>query len=234
MRNRNLSLAWTAALLVVGLAHRTDAAGDQDTVTLPRWRYEELLRKEAELERLRSATAHAETRSADDTHATPPTHPTAVGSAEMRPNTAGQPPNIPLPALREGQLVPAETLALYFHGDAAGARLVPSNLRLQVRGRIAGFEKPLLTRNFHVLLETGQPALRIRCVVELPDELQGVYVAEAGTALMAADRSGARRPLLRVGQDVTVQGRLKGLKGQVIELANCRLTPTAGGSSQVP
>lgn len=195
--------------------------GPGDTVTLPRWRYEELLRKEAELEKLRRPVSVAASNEPNSLSAVLPSAgpgPAAPTSHLTRAEAA-----IEVPNLTRDDRVSAVDLALYFRRDPLLASQRHRNLPLRVHGRIAGFEKPLWTRDYHVLLETDQPGTRIRCVVELPETFRGAYLAEAGATLMVADATGARRPLMQIGESVELTGTLRGLKGSTIELAGCRV-----------
>lgn len=198
-------------------------AGTEETVTIPRSRYEELLRKEEELTRLRAKLEPS----------TPDTSSRAASPAPVLPSAAhaaaGAPaPSLPtaaasLPPLPDRGPVPAALLAGYLLRQPAFAAARLQNRNLQVHGRVVGFEKPLLTRNYHVWLETDEAAIRIRAVVVPPQQIRGAYVAQGGTTLMIADASGQRRPLLRLGDMVTLEGRVKGLQGNVVEMTGCRL-----------
>jgi len=211
-------------VILVAAVHSARAADPGDTVTLPRWRYEELLRKEAEWERLRSGTNGLSVPAAQRTNSPAPTDSRATESPHSPSLPTSNGPAQPLVRLREDALIAASDLARHFVPEPARAAQALEGLRIRVRGRIAGFEKPLLTERFHVLLETGLPNVRIRCIPDLPEDLRGVYTAEAGTVLMAVHRSGSRRPFLRLGQEVLLTGKIRGLKGQVIELTGCRLS----------
>lgn len=210
-------------VILAAAVHSARAADPGDTVTLPRWRYEELLRKEAEWERLRSGTNGLPVPAAQRTNSPAPSGSRATESPNSPSLPASNGPAQPLVRLREDALVAASDLARDFVTEPVRAAQTLEGLRIRVRGRIAGFEKPLLTERFHVLLETGLSNVRIRCITDLPEELRGVYTAEAGTVLMAVHRSGSRRPLLRLGQEVLLSAKVRGLKGQVIELTGGRL-----------
>jgi len=212
-------------LLAVCLIAAALRAGTDETVTIPRARYEELLRKEEELARLRAKlTLTTPPRQIAPPAARRPPLPGAGPGAEaaMPSPPRGAPTLPPLP--KDGPL-PAPLLAKYFLRIPATAAARLQNRNLQVIGRVVGFEKPWLTRNYQVLLETDQPAVRVRAVVEPPQGIRGAYVAQGGTVLMVADASGQRRPLLRLGDTATVEGRVKGLRGNVVEMSGCRLLP---------
>ncbi len=212
-------------LLAVCLIAAALRAGTDETVTIPRARYEELLRKEEELARLRAKlTPDIPDRPSATSGATRVLLPGAGASGEAA-KPSPPPDAANLPPLPEDGRISAPLLAEYFLRDPATAAARLQNRNLQVIGRVVGFEKPWLTRNYQVLLETDQPAVRVRAVVEPPQGIRGAYVAQGGTVLMVADASGQRRPLLRLGDTATVEGRVKGLRGNVVEMSGCRLLP---------
>ena len=210
-------------VLVLGLAVPGSRAETGQTVTIPRARYEELLRKEQELERLRGTLAQWPPGHPGSLEPTAPPAPSSGAGLSGTAVPAASPALDNLPPLPDQGPICASLLAAYFLREPATAATRLRDQTLRVTGRVVGFEKPLLTRNYHVLLETDQPTVRVRCVVNPPESLRGVYLAQAGTVLMIADESGRRRPLLRIGDRVLLQGRVKGLEGQVVEMTGCRL-----------
>jgi len=213
-------------VLVLGLAVPGSRAETGQTVTIPRAGYEELLRKEQELERLRSTHAQTPPGQPGSFGPTGPPAPNSGAGLSGTAVLASGPALDSLPPLPDQGPIRASLLAAYFLREPATAATRLRDQTLRVTGRVVGFEKPLLTRNYHVLLETDQPTVRVRCVVYPPENLRGVYLAQAGTVLMLADESGHRRPLLRIGDTALLEGRVKGLEGQVVEMTGCRLLPS--------
>jgi len=152
-------------VLVLGLAVPGSRAETGQTVTIPRARYEELLRKEQELERLRSTHAQTPPGQPGSFGPTGPPAPNSGAGLSGTAVLASGPALDSLPPLPDQGPIRASLLAAYFLREPATAATRLRDQTLRVTGRVVGFEKPLLTRNYHVLLETDQPTVRVRCVV---------------------------------------------------------------------
>ncbi|MCS7089790.1 MAG: hypothetical protein RMN51_01255 [Verrucomicrobiota bacterium] len=195
-------------------------ADTNDTVTLPRWRYEELLRKEAELEERRLTEEPVARKASSQPELKRSQDPIRLGTASPARQVAE--PTLFLTGSRDSATSAADLARLFEHDPTRTLQQYRGQI-LRVRGQIAGFDKPLLTSKYCVYLETSRPNMRFRCVVELEATQRGVYVAEAGATLMVVDASGRRRPHLRLGQTIELMGRLRSVNTQLLEMTGCRL-----------
>jgi hypothetical protein len=191
----------------------------QDTVTIPKSRLEELERKEAELQRLKGAAAQSNSVPAPAQTNAAATPPAKLIVPVLPPAKPAQPP--PASPLQPGEVVEATDLASHYHANEAVADARYRKKKFTVRGEVAGFEKPLLTSNYKILLKTGDPQARVVCDLLAPDNATGgVFTMNHGTELVAQGPNG-RVQLAKVGdvllvngscrgwhkQDVTIQGR---------------------------
>ena len=92
----------------------------------------------------------------------------------------------------------------------------------KVQGEIVGFEKPLMVRNYYVLLKTAEPLTRVICDFYPPDNFKAVYTINGGTALVGT-LADTRVPIAKVGENVVIEGKCKGLSGGGVKLSNCEL-----------
>ncbi len=203
-------------------------AFSQESVTIPKSRLEELERKEAELEKLKDATPKP----------SPPVQNSAPQKQEEPvpiqnpPHATAAPPTQPLtpavsltslPPLEKETVVPAADLASHFRTDPAAADRRYRKHTFQVRGEIAGFEKPLLVRDYAILLKAAEPQTRVACDFYPPDKFKAVFAANSGTELVGLLPDGSRVTLAKVGDTVLIEGRCKGLSGISVKLTDCQL-----------
>jgi len=196
----------------------------QETVTIPKSRLEELERKEAELEKLKG-TAKPDPAVQN---------PTAKKKDEAVPQNS-QPTSVAAPAppateIRslaslaplEKNTVSATDLAAHYRANPGMADERYRKHTFKVQGEIVGFEKPPLVRNYYILLKTAEPQTRVICDFYPPDNFKSVYTINAGSALVGT-LSDTRVPIAKVGDQVTIEGRCKGLSGGGVKLTNCEL-----------
>ncbi len=197
----------------------------QDTVTIPKSRLEELERKEAELEKLKGA---AKSQPAAQ-------NPSAKEQDErLLPNKLPQTVSTPapplsetrsfasLPPLEKDTIVSAIDLAAHYRANAALADQRYRKRTFKVQGEIVGFDKPPMVRNYNILLKTAEPQTRVICDFYPPDKFKAVYTINAGSALVGT-LPDTRVPIAKVGDNVVIEGRCKGLSGGGVKLTNCEL-----------
>ena len=88
---------------------------------------------------------------------------------------------------------------------------------------MAGFYKPPFIRPYEILLQTTEQRWKVVCNLNPPEQFSAVFTTNHGEDLVGSNSAGARTPLARVGQNVTVEAACKGLKGQEINLTLCKL-----------
>lgn len=193
-------------------------AGAADDVTIPKARLEELLRKEAELDKLKA-----------DLKAAPPAVAAPAGESVTARTPAAKtvparvsPPLASLPPLGKDELVQALDLANYYGADPAAADLRYRKQLLRLQGEIAGFEKSFLSKDYKILLQTADRNIRVICQMVTPDKFNAAYAIKNGSEFVGM-ADGARETIARVGQTVVLKGRCRGLKDGVIQLSECRL-----------
>ena len=220
---------------------------EEDTVTIPKSRLEELERKAAELdslqgelkqskaeqENLRKAREEADRKAAEQTKAAAAAradaekaaeHARAIAAAAQSGATAyTAPPMESLPPLKPGKPVSSTDLLAHYAADPVTAGTRYGKGRITVEGEIVGFDKPPFIRPYELLLKTGDPARRVVCDIEPPSEYKAVYPAKSGTVLVGITTGGDKVTLLRVGQPVVIEGRCGGLHGPNVTLDGCIL-----------
>lgn len=201
----------------------------QDTITIPKSRLEELERKEAELEKLKglspkSQVAIPNLKTNQQDQAVPQTSPAHTAVTSSRP--PGSQPQLPaaLPPLENGALVSATDLAAHYRANAATADQRYRKRTFKVQGEIVGFEKPLLVRNYVILLKTTEPQTRIICDFYPSENFKAVFTANNGMELVGL-LPDSRVPLAKVGDNVIIEGRCKGLSNGGVKLTRCEFKP---------
>jgi hypothetical protein len=196
-----------------------------DNVVVPKSRLEELERKERELDRLKgdvSKTKEENVRlkeQADEARTKAAAQPVA-GPAITRMS----PPLAALPPLKEGEIVDAMDLANYYAADPAAADQRFLKRKFTLRGEISGFEKPVLKRNYNVLLKTGDREMRVVCSFYPPENLSAVFPADHGAELVALE--GEKRVLLaKTRQQVLMNAECRGRRGSVVLISAANLRP---------
>lgn len=211
--NRLLSIGCVALGFV--LAWPSNGAA-QDDVTIPKSRLEELERKEKELERLqKQPSAPAPGAQAVAPNAPIPTNaiPQAVPAPLIINHTS--PPMATLPPLAEGATVEAMDLANYYRQDPKAADIRFKNRKVILRGQIVGFEKPMMVRDYRVLLQSSDPKMRVVCELFPPERFTTVFTLNHGSELVGLQGE-TRVPLAKAGQTILVTGKCKGLSEDTI------------------
>ena len=197
----------------------------QDTVTIPKSRLEELERKEAELEKLKG------TAKTQPTIQNPATKQDEAVPQNSPPQTSLPPPAppvsetrsfTPLAPLEKSTIVSATDLAAQYRGNPGMADERYRKHTFKVQGEIVGFEKPLMIRNYSILLKTAEPQIRVICDFYPPDNFKAVYTINSGTGLVGT-LADTRVPIAKVGDNVVIEGRCKGFSGGGVKLTDCEL-----------
>lgn len=220
-----MKLTKTIRVVVLGLVWLAGvpAAPAQEMITIPRARLEELERKEKELDRMKGELSTAKT----ETVRLKKEKEEAVAKAAAV--IAAAPPEVviqhvtpvlaTLPPLAKGETVDALDLAGHYRADAAAADARYRKKVFKVKGEIVGFDKPLVTRNYHVHLRAADRLMRVVCAVVPPEKFSAVFTTKNGTVLTGVLKNGARIQLARLGDTVVVEGRCSGLDGQAVEMS---------------
>lgn len=200
----------------------------QDNVTISKSRLEELERKEAELERLKGAAPKAQPATQNiapqkQAEPAPLQNPQQTIAAPAAPPVTPKVSLVSLPALEKETVVLAADLASHFRADPTAADQRYRKHTFKVQGEIVGFEKPLLIRDYAILLKTAEPQSRIICGFYPPDKFKAVFSANSGTELVALLSNESRVSLAKVGETVVIEGRCKGLSGVNVKLTDCEL-----------
>jgi hypothetical protein len=211
--------------LVIGVGFALFAVG-QETVTIPKSRLEELERKEAELEKLKGSVARPQPTFENPTtqkqdEATP-ANSSQTKDSTPAPAVIEAPSFASLPALEKENVVSATDLAAHYKANAAQADGRYRKRTFRVQGEIVGFEKPMLVRNYDILLKTAEPQTRIMCDFYPPENFKAVYTINGGTVLVGT-LPDTRVPMAKVGDIVVIEGRCKGLSGGGVKLTNCEM-----------
>ncbi len=187
----------------------------QDNVTIPKSRLEELERKEKELEKLKKPATEAKPNQAEPPR-TVSNAPVAVPVIQPKaPAVADWPP------FKEGDTIEARDLAAYYFQDASAADRRFKKQKLQVRGEIAGFEKPLFQRNYRIRLRTGDRDSGVKCDLVPPENFNAVFPADDGSELVGL-MGETRVPLAKVGEVVEIRGVCKGLHKKAVLVVGSR------------
>lgn len=173
----------------------------------------ELVQQETELKRLRQENERLRRQK------TPPAMVEPAATTAPKPVT----PIAALPPLVEGSVVEASELAGHFaqEGPVAAQRYV--GRQLKVRGEVLRFARGMVTRDYTLILGTGDPANVVVCNFTYADGYAAVYPKGHGGELVARTKSGSEIPLARAGQTVTVSGKCKGFKNGEVLLTGCSL-----------
>jgi tRNA_anti-like len=212
-------------LLLVLIGHGVFAVA-QETVTIPKSRLEELERKEAELERLKGTAKmppgvqNPAAKKQDE--AVPRNSPPQTSVSTPAPAVTETRAFASLAPLEKNMTVLATDLAAHYRANAGMADERYRKHTFKVQGEIVGFEKPMLVRNYYILLKTAEPQTRVICDFYPPDNFKAVYTINGGTALVGT-LSDTRVPIAKVGDNVVIEGRCKGLSGGGVKLSNCEL-----------
>jgi len=209
--------------LLLSFARHTHA---QDTVTVPKSRLEELERKERELERLKGDVSKT---NAENAELREKLHQMQTNQVAAPPASHPVPAVATLPPLQPGDVIDSKDLVAYYRQEPAAAEQRFGNQRLTITGEIAGFEKPLLKRNYRVLLPGTEATTKVICDFYPPDKFNAVMIANHGTELVGVIGE-TRVPLAKVGEHVLIKGSCKGARESNVLISAGELTraTTAG------
>jgi hypothetical protein len=212
-------------LLLVLICYRPFAFA-QGTVTIPKSRLEDLERKEAELEKLKAAEKPQSTvqnpTAKKQEQAVPQNSPPQTSDPTHAPAVSETRSFASFAPLEKNTIVSATDLAAHYRSNPGMADERYRKHTFQVQGEIVGFEKPPLVRNYYILLKTAEPQTRVICDFYPPDNFKAVYTINGGTGLVGT-LSDTRVPIAKVGDNVIIEGRCKGLSGGGVKLSNCEL-----------
>lgn len=196
----------------------------QESVTIPKARLQELERKEAELEKLQGDLSRAKgenvqlkqqhQQDAAKIASAPPIEPLV---------THVSPAMESLPALQKGETVDAMDLANHYLTDPGAADGRYRKHKFNVRGEIVSFEKPMLTRDYKILLKTADRRIKVICDVLPPEKYRAVFTIKSGSELVGVISGDTRTPITRMGDTVVVEGQCKGLSDSVVKMSGCEL-----------
>jgi hypothetical protein len=192
----------------------------QDNVTIPKSRLEELERKEKELEALKKPVADSPPQQKPQRAAQPNTKPATTEPVVAPPS----PPLATLPPPKDWETVEAMDLVNYYRQDKAAADLRFRNRKVAIRGQITAFDKPLLRRDYYVLLETADRDTKVICNLIPPDKFKAVFTINHGSELVGLEGE-TRIPIVKVGQTILVRGVCKGFKEGVVSISGRELLP---------
>ena len=195
----------------------------QDTVTVPKSRLEELERKERELDRLKGDVSKTK---AENVELKEKLQQMPTNQVVVPPPAHPVPALASLPPLQATDVIDSKDLVAYYRQDSAAADQRFLNQRLTVAGEIAGFEKPLLKRNYRVLLPGNEPTAKVICDFYPPDKFNAVLIANHGTQLMGVIGD-TRVPLAKVGERVLIKGHCKGVRDSNVQLSAGELIEAA-------
>ncbi|MEY4387212.1 MAG: tRNA anti-like [Verrucomicrobiota bacterium] len=204
------------AVVLLG-AHPTIA--NEETVTVSKVRLQELERKEAELEKIKEALRKAEQEIAEWKKLSPPAQPSLQQRVELIREQKAELES--LAPLKAGELVNATDLFKHYRADSAAAAKRYAQQKITVRGTIVGFEKPMFSRPYLVLLQTDEPMGRVACKFELPEKFNSAYTVKNGVELVAESGGHSRTTLAKVGEVITLQATCKGQRDGNILLVGC-------------
>jgi hypothetical protein len=207
------------SLIVGGMGLRAET---EETVNIPRARLQELERKEAELESLKSEFK----KSQGENVRLKKQEQENIGKLARLPAEVPMhvsPPMNSLPALTEGETVDALDLANHYRADSAAADARYRKRTFTVKGEIAEFEIRPFISSYKVLLKTGQPQMRVSCEISRPEKYTAVFTTERGAQLVGLLGGQTRVPLARVGDPVVIEGRCTGGDKAVVTLSRCAL-----------
>ena len=207
----NVSAKRLARAFALTLFCSAAAASAQDNVTVPRSRLEELERKEKELDRLKGNLDKPKTENLQPkTEKQKPVEPRVQMAISPAPVLTYDSPALEsLPALQPYDTVDSMDLANYYHADTGAADRRFRKKKLTVRGEIVGFEKPLLQRNYRILLKTPSRETKVICDLLPPEKSNAVFTTNHGEELVAL-YGDKRVPIAKVGQTALVRGECKG------------------------
>ena len=219
-----------AAFCLIGLPDLPRVLAADDNVTIPKSRLQELEEKERELNRLKGDLTSTNAPNVPLKKEQPQTPSKPAAAAPEPTVTHVSPPIASLPPLKENEEVDAMDLANHYRSDPASADARYLKHKFFLRGEIAGFEKPLLRRDYKVLLKTTDRDTRVICNFYPPDQFDAVFTTDHGSQLVASMGEN-RIPLAKVGQIVVLHAECKGWKDSCVMISGGGMKPVAAAKS---
>ena len=211
---RSLLLLFATALFLFQSPLPLSAADDQET---------ELKRKAAEVERLKRELEKSQTelqRLREDNERLRRQKAAAPAAVEAVPEPSK--PLATLPTLQPEEVVDARDLVLYYKADPAGADARFRNKTFRIQGIVQGFSTKLFIRDYEVLLDSPDRQIKVVCSFHYVDRYQAVFTTRRGQELSARlGESKSLTPLLKVGDQLIIQGRCGGLRESYLEFTRC-------------
>lgn len=190
--------------LVLACCITPQLAWTEDTVTISRARLEELERKAAELDLIKSNKQIAREN---------PSTPKAVREKSV----------VPAVPVKEGEVVSADELARHYMDAPAEADTRYGKKRILIRGEVVGYDKQPFLKDFAILLQTSERGVRVVCNFVSPKDWKAVYPVKSGSELMVTEADGTRSVFSKVGETLLIDGECKGRKELTIRLGSCRI-----------
>ena len=111
----------------------------------------------------------------------------------------------------------------YFHNSPDAANQYLKGKRITVSGKLVGFDAPIVRRVFGLLLESGDPNLRVTCKFGIPEVYAGIFFRRQVGAIIGRTPAGAEDVLLNLNTVISVEGQCDGLDDGDVALSKCRL-----------
>ena len=93
----------------------------------------------------------------------------------------------------------------------------------KVQGEVVGFEKPLFTRDYKLLLKTANRQIKVICDIVPPEKYSAVFTIKNGSELVGLLAGQTRVPITKVGDTVVLEGQCKGMSDSVVKMSSCEL-----------
>jgi hypothetical protein len=221
MNFSNSARILAASLCLVGAAFHTRAA---EMVTIPKARLQELERKEAELEKLQGDLSKTKGENVQLKRQHQEDAVKIASAPVPEPIvTHVSAPMASLPALQKGETVDAMDLANHYVADAAAADARYRKRTFKVQGEVVGFEKPLFTRDYKIILKTADRQTKVVCDVFPPDKYRAVFTIKNGSELAGLISGETRMPIAKVGDTIVVEGECRGISNSAVKMSGCEL-----------
>jgi hypothetical protein len=119
--------------------------------------------------------------------------------------------------------VASPDLSWYFTNSPDAARQYLSGKKISVRGKVVGFDGPVVLRVFGVRLDSGGGTSRVLCRFAIPEVYVSVFLEKSSGTIVGQTASGGREVLMNFGDVITIQGHCNGFDGGDVTVSNCRL-----------
>jgi hypothetical protein len=135
-----------------------------------------------------------------------------------------RPAPVPLAATPDTSApIDSNDLFWYFHNSPDSANEYLRGKNIAVLGKLVGFDPPMLRRVFSVLLETGDPNLRVVCKFNIPPAYNSVIYRRQQGAILGVAPGGREDLLLSMNSAITIKGKCDGSDGGDVGLSRCVL-----------